>query len=170
MQVQVHWIEGPWPGRLALAARPRGGDWLYHEALGWRALNIDTVVSLLVPGEVLELDLQDEAEICGMNRIDFVTFPIEDRDVPSAYLPTLRLLDDLESRLNRGEVVLIHCRQGVGRAGMIASALLINRGMTPKSAVQHVSSARGIPVPETREQMAWLDNLSSRMAAARLAS
>jgi len=28
MLTELHWVDGPWPGRLAVAARPRGGDWL----------------------------------------------------------------------------------------------------------------------------------------------
>ncbi len=27
----LYWVRGPWPGKLALAARPRGGEWLDDE-------------------------------------------------------------------------------------------------------------------------------------------
>jgi protein-tyrosine phosphatase len=169
MQAEVHWVEGSWPGRLAVAPRPRGGDWLYPEVLGWRNLHVDTVVSLLESQEAVELGLQDEAEICGTHGVDFISFPIEDRGVPASYLSTLRLIRDLDSRLSRGENVLVHCRQGVGRTGIIAAGLLIYRGFDPQTAVQRVSHARGTPVPETREQLAWLGSLGSNVATARLA-
>jgi len=123
----------------------------------------------LEPPEAAELDLQNEAEICGLHRIGFVSFPIEDRGVPTSYRPALRLIGDLDSRLSRGENVLIHCRQGVGRTGIIAAGLLIYRGFDPQTAIQRVSQARGIPVPETREQLAWLGSLGSSMIASRLA-
>ena len=152
-----------------MAPRPRGGDWLYAEVLGWSGLNIGTVVSLLEPHEDSELDIQDEAEICALHRIDFVTFPIEDRSIPASYREPPGLISDLDSRLSRGENVLIHCRQGIGRTGIIAAGLLIYRGFDPQTAIQRVSQARGIPVPGTNEQLAWLSNLDSGVMAARLA-
>jgi hypothetical protein len=27
----LYWIEGPWTGRLAISARPRGWDWLQDD-------------------------------------------------------------------------------------------------------------------------------------------
>ena len=47
MTPDLFWIVGPWRGRLAIAARPRGGDWLEDEITGWRLAGIDIVVSLL---------------------------------------------------------------------------------------------------------------------------
>ena len=55
------------------------------------------------------------------------------------------------------------------RTKIIATILLIHRGLDPLTAIQQVSLARGIPIPETREQLAWLDSLGSSMIAARLA-
>jgi protein-tyrosine phosphatase len=166
MTAEVHRMEGPWPGQLAVAPRPRGSDWLQAEVLGWRGLGIDTVVSLLEASEAEELGLEDEAETCGLYRIDFLSFPIEDRSVPVSYASAVRLISDLDSKLSRGENVLIHCRQGVGRAGMIAAGLLIYRGTDVRTAIQQVSQARGVSVPETREQLAWLESLGSRMILA----
>ena len=31
MGTKLYWVDGPWLGKLALAARPRGGDWLCDE-------------------------------------------------------------------------------------------------------------------------------------------
>jgi len=47
MNPDLFWIPGPWRGRLAVATRPRGGDWLADEAAGWRRAGLDVVVSLL---------------------------------------------------------------------------------------------------------------------------
>ena len=51
MLTELYWIDGPWPGKLAISARARGGDWLEDEMRGWRRNGIDTVVSLLTPAE-----------------------------------------------------------------------------------------------------------------------
>ena len=51
MWTELYWVDGPWLGKLALAARPRGGDWLEDEMANWRRAGIDTVLSLLTPEE-----------------------------------------------------------------------------------------------------------------------
>jgi protein-tyrosine phosphatase len=126
-------------------------------------LGIDAVVSLLETHEDMELDLTREGETCGAHHIEYVSFPIADRGVPGSYFPAMQLLRDLDARLSRGNNVLIHCRQGVGRTGMIAAGLLIYHGIDPQTAIQRVSQARGIQVPETREQLAWLGNLEKSL-------
>ncbi len=60
MDKEVFWITGPWPGRLAIALRPRGGDWLSDEIRSWRDMGLNVVVSLLTPNEILELELDQE--------------------------------------------------------------------------------------------------------------
>jgi hypothetical protein len=60
MFTEIYGIVGPWPGHLAISARPRGGDWLDDELSGWRKAGIEVVVSLLEPGEAASLDLAHE--------------------------------------------------------------------------------------------------------------
>ena len=62
MATELHWITGPWPGKLALAARPRGGDWLEDEIAHWHHSGVDTVLSLLSPDEEPTHGLGDEAD------------------------------------------------------------------------------------------------------------
>src|SRR5260370_126959 len=47
MNPDLFWIPGPWRGRLAVATRPRGGDWLEDEASGWRRAGLDLVFRCL---------------------------------------------------------------------------------------------------------------------------
>ena len=153
-------VGGPWPGQLAVMPRPRGGDWLEDEVRGWRAASIETVVSLLTPVEVGELELGDEQRLCLESQIRFVSFPIEDRDVPVCAADFTDLVTDILSSLNAGASVAVHCRQGIGRAGLVAVGLLIRAGLTPPEAVQQVSDARGRPVPETPKQHEWVERLA----------
>ena len=41
-------IEGPWPGRLAIVPRPRGGDWLADEVRALADQVIERVVAKLL--------------------------------------------------------------------------------------------------------------------------
>jgi hypothetical protein len=77
MRTDIHWIDGPWPGVLGLAPRPRGGDWLMDEMAEWRRAGVDVVLSLLTPGEERELDLDLEARRAAEQGMTFLSLPIE---------------------------------------------------------------------------------------------
>ena len=76
----MFWIDAPVAGRLAIAARPRAGDWLGDEINAWRSASVDVVVSLLEPHEVHELGLEAESETCIEAGIAFIAFAIPDRE------------------------------------------------------------------------------------------
>jgi len=73
------------------------------------------------------------------------------------------VIGGIAAQLDAGKNVLVHCRQGIGRSGLIASGVLMNSGIKPDEAMQIVSSARGISVPETPEQRRWIEKLPSRV-------
>lgn len=160
---KLYWIPGPWLGRLAVAARPRGGDWLEDEARAWRSAGLDVVVSLLEKDEAAELGLDFEDDAAKSNCIQFVSFPIRDRGVPKSTQRSLSLLKSIEAALNDGKTVAVHCRQGVGRSGLIAAGILIASGAGVEKAIDAVSAARGESIPETREQLHWLQHLPSEL-------
>jgi protein-tyrosine phosphatase len=60
----------------------------------------------------------------------------------------------LHAILDRGGGVLLHCRGGKGRSGMIALRLLVERGEKPDAALARLRLARPGAV-ETGEQFAW---------------
>jgi protein-tyrosine phosphatase len=149
------------PGKLALAARPRGGDWLPDDVANWKRSGIGLVVSLLTPDEARDLQLSGESRETQSQGLEFFSFPIPDRDVPASESEVGRLLERIDQKLSSGKNVLVHCRQGIGRSGIIAACLLVKRGISPGAAVQTVSQARGIPVPETTEQREWIDHFAA---------
>jgi protein-tyrosine phosphatase len=155
----LFWIPGSWRGRLAVAARPRGGDWLEDEISGLRAAGIDVLVSLLEDDEVIQLGLRDEPAAAKREGIRFVAFPIPDRGVPDSTDNALSLIADIGKSLSEAKNVAVHCRQGIGRPGLIASGVLAASGVSPDRAMEIVSSARRLTVPETPEQRLWLQRL-----------
>jgi protein-tyrosine phosphatase len=163
MSTKLYWIAGPWLGKLAIAARPRGGDWLEDEIRGWQNAGINTVLSLLTAGEEKDLDLTTESPVAKREGLKFLSLPIPDRQVPSSPSQVAPVLDELDAELASGKNAVIHCRQGVGRSGMIAACLLVMRGKGPGSAVMELERARGTPVPETAEQRQWIDLYASSL-------
>jgi len=158
MRTELYWVDGPWPGKLALAARPRGGDWLGDEIAGWKRVGVEAVLSLLTPEEEKELDIQKEPNAVREAGLQFTSFPILDRQVPKSEAKLAEVLEEITSALSAGKNVLVHCRQGIGRTGLVASCLLIRNGMSPGAAVETVSAARGATVPETAEQRDWIEH------------
>jgi len=78
-----------------------------------------------------------------------LSLPIQDCDFPECDAPARQLIAELASAIERGLSVLIHCRQRIGRAGMIAASVLISAGIPVGDALQNVSAARGLDVPKT---------------------
>jgi hypothetical protein len=162
MNPKLYWIDGPWPGRLAISARPRGGDWLEGEISGWRSAGVDAVVSMLTPYESKDLQLSEESKLAQIHGLRFVSLPIEDRGVPPSWEEASRAIAKATEMLQQGKNIAVHCRQGIGRSGILAAALLIKSGSTPGDALTQISAARGLTVPETPEQMAWIQEFSQR--------
>ena len=48
----------------------------------------------------------------------------------------------LRQRLDEGENIVVHCRGGLGRAGMISAHLLVESGVEPNAAMDRVRAAR----------------------------
>ena len=152
----IYWIEGPWRGKLAILARPRGEDWLGDEVEGWKRAGVDLVVSLLTSGEESELGLTSEAEIVKRNELTYISFPIADYSVPDSKVPMQQLAAELNDQLSRGACIGVHCRQGIGRSSLVAACVLVTSGESPKRAFQHIKLARGRSVPDTAEQQEWV--------------
>lgn len=164
MPPQIHWLTGPWPGKLAVGARPRGGDWLEDELAGWHREGIDEVLSLLTPEEEQSLDLEQESRLTTQEGMNFVSFPIPDRQVPTSRAALASTLEKINADLSSGKNVMIHCRQGIGRTGLVAACLLITKGWDPATAIERISSSRGLAVPETEEQRRWIDGFAAVLA------
>jgi protein-tyrosine phosphatase len=156
MRLNIYWIENSiYRGRLGIMARPRGGEWLEDEIQNLRTKEIGLVVSLLTPEEIEELELKSEKIICERNMIEYINFPIPDRQFPDNK-KTDTLVHLLEKKLSDGKSIVIHCRMGIGRASIIAGALMLPTGLDSQRILQIISAARGLQVPDTPEQSAWL--------------
>lgn len=156
MKTEFNWIETPSDGRLAVMPRPRGGDWLEDEMRSWREAGADVVVSLLTPDEVTHFDLVHEAEYSQCNGMLFWSSPVADRDIPTSTESFTEFVTLLSKLVESGKKVVVHCRQGIGRSALAAVAVLVTMGVAFDEAIERVSRARGLPVPETSEQRQWL--------------
>jgi protein-tyrosine phosphatase len=156
MRPDVFWIGAPLMGRLAIMPRPRAGEWLDDEIIGWQTDGIDTVVSLLERAEISELGLEREAELAREHEFEFISFPIPDRGLPASLRDATTLAQTVAGQVREGKAVAIHCRAGIGRSSLIAAGVLICSGLSADDAFRLIRIARGIDVPDAEAQRAWV--------------
>jgi hypothetical protein len=76
MKATIYSIKEAAPNRIAIVARPRGGDWLCDELDALSREGIDVLVSMLTEEETDELGLDREAEECHAAAIKCVNLPV----------------------------------------------------------------------------------------------
>jgi protein-tyrosine phosphatase len=156
MHTQLYSIRELPAGQVSVMAHPRGGDQLLDEIKALRETGVDILVSLLTSDEIRNLDLAEEAAFCHSQGITFFSFPIPDLNIPPFSPPTFMFLEQLHTQLLEGKHIVLHCRQGIGRSGLMAANLLLLGGFPPEQACELLSKVRGYPVPWTEEQLAWV--------------
>lgn len=62
------------------------------------------------------------------------------------------LVDRIVAMLTAGEAVIVHCGAGIGRAGTVAAAVLINQGFDVGSATALVRASRPMAGPQSDVQ------------------
>jgi NAD(P)-dependent dehydrogenase (short-subunit alcohol dehydrogenase family) len=88
-----------------------------------------------------------------------IWFPIDDLSAPDldVYRP---FLDELAWRLRHGEVLVVHCAAGIGRAGTTAVALLLLLGVDVEAALATVRAHRPMAGPEVGSQLDLITELA----------
>ena len=103
MKSEVFWTDEKYPGRIALVAPPRGGEWLADETAAWADAGLDVIVSMLEAEETKNFELEREAEFCRASGIEFISFPVGDRSVPALDSEFLRLTEKLKKLAFEGK-------------------------------------------------------------------
>lgn len=147
------------PGRLWLCGKHAVGP---DPEAALARCGADVVVCLNELGE-LSSRYPGYVEWLKANQPDrAVWFPVPDLHVPDVD-QLLGLLDDLHARLAAGRGLLVHCGAGIGRAGTVATALLMGLGRDLDAALAQVAASRPMAGPQTAEQELLLTHLATRV-------
>jgi protein-tyrosine phosphatase len=164
MRTRIFWIRQLENGaRIGIMARPRGSDWLEEEVGQLKGQGVQVLVSLLEREEIAELGLSGEAGCCEKHSIEFINFPIPDRNIPKNDQQVIALVKNLAGKIDSGSSIVIHCRMGIGRSSIIAAAVLLRNGFRAKDLLQEISRVRGLAVPDTNEQVDWLSKMEGKI-------
>ena len=134
-------MSGPW-------ARDLDTDLAAIQAWGASAL-----VTLVEQHELVDLGVSALGKQVLAMGLDWYHLPIRDVSIPTPEFETQWRASGqaLRERLLGGQALVVHCRGGLGRTGLIAARLLIELGESPPTALRRVRAVRPGAV-ETREQ------------------
>ncbi len=156
-----YWIETGSSTRLAFILRPRGGVRLKDELLQIKQAGIDVLVSMLEPVEAASLGLAEEAELSRANGLHFLSFPIPDHQTPHSYASFANFIEQLRTHTHAGRSIAVHCFASIGRSSMLLAALLTTEGLSPNEAFERLTRARGVEVPDTPDQLRWVERFAA---------
>jgi len=136
---------GPWK-------RDLGVDIAVIREWGCRIL-----VTVMEPGELESYHVSNLGDVAAAAGIRWIHIPITDGDPPDDRFETVWPVvgRDIVLALLAGKRIVINCRGGLGRTGMIACLLLIELGRAPQHALDLVRAKRPNTV-ETAAQEAFV--------------
>lgn len=145
-------------GTLFVMPKP-SSEWLTEDVAHYSTLGVSLVLSLMEISESHECGLQNEREMLSGVGIEFSNFEIKDRGLPNL-ADFRKLIRGLYIQVSEGASLAVHCRAGIGRSGVVASCLLIEDGADPQRAIDMVSAARRVSIPDTQEQFDFIMDYS----------
>ena len=98
--------------------------------------------------------------------MQYLSFPIVDREVPTSIAKTFSMAEELARQLKEGRGIVVHCRAGIGRSGLITACVLLRLGFAQDEVFALLTRARGLTVPDTSAQIKWLTQFSRYSAEA----
>ena len=143
-------------GTLALCALPgRGGDYAgdLDMIAAWRP---GLVISMTTEAEMVAVGAHHFGADVQSRASRWAHLPIEDFGAPG---PEERerwpeVSASARHALSGGGRVLVHCKGGCGRSGMVVLRLMIECGEAPEKALERLRAVRPCAV-ETDDQKAW---------------
>ncbi|HCB75094.1 MAG TPA: hypothetical protein DEP91_02810 [Sphingomonas bacterium] len=126
------------------------------------AWGASTIVTLVEDHELVDLKVSALGPAFTAAHMEWRHLPIRDVSVPDAAFGAAwqRVGPDLRDQLRAGFNILVHCKGGLGRAGMIAALLLVDLGWSPNAALAAVREVRPGAV-ETSAQARYVLGLTA---------
>ena len=115
------------------------------------------LVTLIETHELEVLGVSNLPELAQSLGLEWHHFPIKDYGVPTQTFEEHwnKVSPHLRQLLNEGKKIVVHCKGGLGRAGMMAARLLVELGEDPDVAIKQVRDVRPHAI-ETPEQEAYV--------------
>jgi len=115
------------------------------------------IISLIEDHEFIELDVTELPIKTMKAGIEWHHLPIKDSSIPTEIFEKKWSSsgNKMHDILNAGENIVVHCKGGLGRTGLVAARLLIELGETAENSINKVRSTRSGAI-ETVEQFKYV--------------
>lgn len=106
-----------------------------------KSLGVDTIVCLMEWKEFKRLNILDYAKTVQESGMIFYHLPIQDMKIPKKD-EIMAFIPDLINSFTNGHKILIHCKEGLGRAGTICACFLTHFDYNYSQAIATVRRLR----------------------------
>jgi len=137
-------------GKLAGSAEPR----LHQELMWLKEQGIGAIVCLNRRKPC------DDSQVHSLG-LKYLHLPIRDFGVPDSMEGIDHCISFIQSCIEGGEGVAVHCEQGIGRTGLVLTLYLIAQGVPPREAIRQVEMVRGSACV-TGEQLRFIDQYGEK--------
>ena len=140
-------------GEIALSRMPGSVTCIEDDVAEIVALNCACVLTLAPQEELIRHGGHRLSSLLMNEGIEWHHFPIIDyaTPLPSQDRVWSELSERMHDHLNDNRSILVHCYAGVGRSGMIALRLLVERGANPEDALTQIRQVRPGAVERTAQ-------------------
>ena len=122
-----------------------------------RAWGASVLISLIEAHEFVELQVPELPRVCRRYDLVWHGLPMVDGSIPGVRWENRwkEVEPSLYQTLRAGGRIVIHCKGGLGRTGLLAARILVEFGMSPSEAIKQVRQARPGAI-ETVEQETYV--------------
>lgn len=177
--IYVSWLDLPdQPGRFGMTIAPGkkadgvSGEWdrdLPTDLHRLKELGVTHLGCLIPENELAFLKIPDLSAQAQKSGIHFLEFPFADGGVPKSLEPLDDFLETLKAAFLEKANIVVHCRGGLGRSGLVAACFLLKMGVTDnwEEAMRLVRKARSRNAIEKIGQEQFIKRYAERCAAER---
>lgn len=109
-----------------------------------RAAGATAVITLMTRLEMITNRVDNLEQKCAALGLAWFHLPVEDEGAPTDAFAKAwqQVRADIHKRLDNNESIVIHCKGGSGRTGMVAAQIVMERGIPMPDAMAQVKALR----------------------------
>ena len=132
-------------GRLLLTPCPGlKGIELIGSLKQFKNSGVTAILTLMLESEIYENNLTNIEALCEENAMQWFNLPIVDEGVPHKEFDSLwdKYKKEIHAILDDNDSIVIHCKGGSGRTGIVAAKILLERGADFDQTIKEIKTIR----------------------------